>query len=243
MFRAQGQTTRISKRWQILIYAILNVAQRISLKGNSANSGVTLYTCCKIISEAKRRALMEYGNPNLCATENLTQLSNSSTRSNSLLSEVQKHALIELALSDATHCRMRYEELAKEGKSNIAWAWAIDLVWLYEDDLNISANTVKWVLADNGIHRRLATLKPLWRRKEKAARLPFCLKYWYLNWLEVIFTFESYCETGALQKGWVEGVLQCAEEEHIPQNMHCTFPGGVAVMFWDAILYGHVGMY
>lgn len=119
MFQARGQTTPMSKRGQILAYATLNGARRMSLKEISANSGVTLTTCGNIIREAKRRASMAGGNPDLCATENLTPKPNASKGCNSVLSAEQKRGLIELALSDATHCRMRYEELAEAGKTNI----------------------------------------------------------------------------------------------------------------------------
>lgn len=78
--------------------------------------------------------------------------------------------------------------------------------------------------------------------KQKAARLAFCLKYRYLDWREIIFTDESYFETGALRKRRARGVLRRAREEHLPQNMDRKFQGGVTVMFWGAILYGHDGM-
>lgn len=97
------------------------------------------------------------------------------------------------------------------------------------------------VLAEDGIHRRKATVKPLLSDTQKANRLAFCLKYWYIDWQEVIFTDESYFETGALRKRRARGVLRRAGEEYRPQNMDHKFQGGATVMFWGAILYGYDG--
>lgn len=107
--------------------------------------------------------------------------------------------------------------------------------------MNISANTVRKVLAEDGIHYRKATIKPLLSDIQKANRLAFCLGYRYVDWREVIFTDESYFEIGALRKRRARGVLRWAKEEYRPQNMDQKFQGDATVMFWGAILYEYDG--
>lgn len=97
------------------------------------------------------------------------------------------------------------------------------------------------MLAEDGIHWRKATIKPLLSEKQGAKRLEFCLAYRYLDWREVIFTDESYFETGAFRKRRTWGVLRHANEEYRPQNMDRKFQGGATVMFLVAMLYGQDG--
>lgn len=115
MLRAKGKTTPIGKQGQILAYASLQGARRMGLKEISVNTGISLVTCSNIIREAKRRAAAEGGNPDLCATENLTPKPNAQKGCNAVITLEQKQALIDLALSDAEHCRMAFADLAREG--------------------------------------------------------------------------------------------------------------------------------
>jgi len=107
--------------------------------------------------------------------------------------------------------------------------------------LDISGLTVRKVLADNGIHRRKPTEKPTLSPKQKASRLAFCLEYRYQNWEDVVFTDESYFETGALRRRRARGVLRRAGEAFLPRNLNRKFAQGATVMFWGAILYGYKG--
>lgn len=104
----------MGKRGQILAYASLQGAKRMSLKEISANTGISLATCSNIIGKAKRRAATEGGNPDLCATENLIPKTNAEKGCNAVITLEQKQALIDLALSDAEHCRMAFTDLARE---------------------------------------------------------------------------------------------------------------------------------
>ena len=105
----------------------------------------------------------------------------------------------------------------------------------------MSGLTVRKVLAENNIHRRKATEKPTLSQEQKEARLAFCLEYRYQDWREVIFTDESYFETGALQRRRARGVLRRPGEAFLPQNLNRKFAKGATVMFWGAILYGKKG--
>lgn len=97
-------------------------------------------------------------------------------------------------------------------------------------------------MAEDGIHRRKPTEKLCLSEKQKLARLAFCLQYRYLDWREVIFTDESYFETGALRRRRAKGVLRRAGEAYLPRNINRKFASGATVMFWGAILYGHSGI-
>ena len=108
--------------------------------------------------------------------------------------------------------------------------------------MNISGKTVKRVLAENGINRRKPTEKPTLSPEQKAARLAFCLRHRNTDWRDVIFTDESYFETGALRRRRARGVLRRAGEAYLPQNLNRKFPKGATVMFWGAIMYGYKGM-
>lgn len=112
---------------------------------------------------------------------------------------------------------------------------------IYLAGLDISGLTVQKVLAENGIHRRKPTGKPALSLKQKAARLAFCLEYRYHDWEDVVFTDESYFETGALRSRRARGVLRRAGEAFLPQNLNHKFAQGATVMFWGAILYGYKG--
>ena len=97
------------------------------------------------------------------------------------------------------------------------------------------------VLAENNIHRRKPTEKPMMSAKQKAARLAFCLQYQEQNWKEILFTDESYFETGAQRWRRARGVLRQAGEAYLPQNLNKRFAQGATVIFWGAILYGYKG--
>lgn len=62
----------------------------------------------------------------------------------------------------------------------------------------MSGNTIKKALKEDGIQQRKPSIKPNISNEQKAARLSFCLRYRYryLDWRYVIFTDESYFETG-----------------------------------------------
>ena len=100
------------------------------------------------------------------------------------------------------------------------------------------------ILKENGINRRKAVEKPSLTLPQQAARLAFCLSHRHTNWKEIIFTDESYFETGALRRRRARGVLRRAgpAEVYLPQNMNRKFAQGATVMFWGAILYGKRGI-
>jgi len=106
----------------------------------------------------------------------------------------------------------------------------------------MSQQTVSKVLAENKIYRRKPTTKPTLRPAQQAARLAFCQEYREYEWRSVIFTDESYFETGSLRRHRARGVLCRAGEAYRPQNIQRKFAQGVTVMFWEAILYGKSGM-
>lgn len=86
--------------------------------------------------------------------------------------------------------------------------------------LDIRADIVQKILAEDGIHRRKLIEKLCLSEKQKESRLAFCLRYRYLDWREVIFTDESYFETGALQRRRAKGVLRRAGEAHHLRNIY-----------------------
>ena len=98
------------------------------------------------------------------------------------------------------------------------------------------------VLAENKIHRRKPTTKPTLSPAQKAARLAFCYEHRNYDWKSVIFTDESYFETGSLRRRRARGVLRRAGEAYWPQNIQRKFAQGATVMFWGAILYDRSGM-
>jgi transposase len=57
----------------------------------------------------------------------------------------------------------------------------------------------------------------------------------------VIFTDDSYFETGDLRMTRAKGVLRRAGEAYIPRNINRKFGTGATIMFWGAILYDHSG--
>jgi len=107
--------------------------------------------------------------------------------------------------------------------------------------LQICVNTVKIILAENGIHGCKPTEKPFLKPEHRAAQLTFCLRYIYQNWEEVIFTDKTYFETGDLRHRRSSGVLRRSGKAYLLQNMNVMFPKGATVMFWGAILHGHAG--
>jgi hypothetical protein len=95
----------------------------------------------------------------------------------------------------------------------------------------VCGNTVKKALKDDVIQRRKATLKPCISPEHKAARVAICLKYRHLNWRNVIFTDESYFETGDLRRRRARGVLRRPGEAYVARNLGQKFATGVTVMF------------
>jgi len=85
--------------------------------------------------------------------------------------------------------------------------------------------------------------KPTLNPEQKARRLAFCHHYQNYDWRNIIFTDESYFETGGLRARRARGVLRRAGEAYRPQNIDRKFAQGATVMFWGAILYGKSGMY
>lgn len=102
---------------------------------------------------------------------------------------------------------------------------------------------MKRVLVENNINRRKATEKPTLSQKHKDARLAFCLQYRNQNWADIVFTDESYFETGALRRRRARGVLRRPGAAYLPQNINRKFAQGATVMFWGAILYGKSGKF
>lgn len=104
----------LAKRGHILVYAMLTEPRQMKLVEIAANAQVPVSTCFNIINKAKRRTL-EAANLELCCAENLAPEPNSIKRCNSILTAVEKTGLIELTLSDAEYCQMKFEELAAAG--------------------------------------------------------------------------------------------------------------------------------
>jgi len=96
--------------------------------------------------------------------------------------------------------------------------------------LDISGLTVQKVLAENGIHGRKHTEKPTLSPKQKASRLAFCLEYRYQDWEDVVFTDDSYFETGALRRRRARGVLHRAGAAFLSRNLNRKFPQGATVI-------------
>lgn len=108
------KTTPMGKRGQILALASLTGTKRMTMREIAANTQIQLATCGNIIREAKRRS-RENGNPDLCAHENIAPKPNAQKGCNAVVTLEEKQALIDLTLSDFEHCRMSFEELAREG--------------------------------------------------------------------------------------------------------------------------------
>jgi hypothetical protein len=109
-----GKTTTLAKRCQVVGLAALEGVRRMTLTEISANTGVKRSTCSNIISEASRRYL-ENGIVDICEDENLASRQNAERGCNSVITREQREALIALTLSDYTHCRMSFAQLAREG--------------------------------------------------------------------------------------------------------------------------------
>lgn len=239
MMNRRGMTTTLSKRGQVLGYAILEGENRMTLRQISAISGVPISTCSDIINKAKQNALTT-GNPDLCAAENLTPVPNSVRGSNKALSPEEEQSLIDLALSDASHCRMPLAELGAEGNQ---YSQSIRIKANQRDiaGLNVCITTIAKTLAADGIHRRKPKKKPLMNDRHKADRLAFCLSHRQTDWRDVIFTDETYFETSNLRERRARGVLHRIGEAYLDRNMDRKFQGGASVMFWGAIVYGYPG--
>ena len=111
----QGKTTSMSKRGQVVAYAMMKGTWKVILAQISAKTGVLLYTCSNIIREAKRWAAEPGGNPDLCAIENLVPQTNNEKGSRTLLTENEKQHLVAVTLSDSEHCRMTFDSLRQAG--------------------------------------------------------------------------------------------------------------------------------
>jgi len=234
----RSTTTPMAKRGQVLAYSMLGM----KLKEISERTGVLVSTCSNLIREAKRRA-EDGGNPDLCATENLEPKPNALKGSQQCVTQEEKDHLVAVTLSDGDHCRMTYAELAVACKGNPQVLFLRVLI-SGAAGLDISRQTVRKVLQENGINRRKAAEKPSLTLQQQAARLAFCLNHRNTNWKEVIFTDESYFETGALRRRRARGVLRRAgpAEVYLPQNLNRKFAQGATVMFWGAILHGKQGI-
>ena len=99
------------------------------------------------------------------------------------------------------------------------------------------------MLKENKIYCRKPVKKPTLSPDQKARRLAFCHEHQNYDWRNIIFTDESYFETGSLRARRALGVLRRAGEAYRPQNIDRKFAQGATVMFWGAILYGKSGMY
>lgn len=114
----RGKTTDLAKRGQILAYTTLTGSRRMKLVEIAANAQVPVSTCSDIINKARRKVL-ETGNSDLCAAENLAPEPNSTKGCNAVLTAAKKQRLIDLTLSDAEHCRMIFGELVAAGNHTI----------------------------------------------------------------------------------------------------------------------------
>lgn len=159
-----------------------------------------------------------------CADENLKPLPTCQKGDNQILSNVQKRILINLALSDAIHCRKPLEEL------------------ITESQINISVSTMSRILAADGNHHRKPTKKPYLKDKQKEAHLNFAQTYINFDWTKVIFLDEVFFEPSALRSGHAKGVLRQAGEQYIPRNMDHKFYGGKSAMFWGGIMHDYAGI-
>ena len=113
----RGKTTSVSKRGQVVGYAMMTGTRKVTLAQISVKTGVLLSTCSNIIREAKRRAAEPGGNPDLCAIENLVPRTNNEKGSRSLLTKNEKQHLVAVTLSDSEHCRMTFDSLGQAGTS------------------------------------------------------------------------------------------------------------------------------
>lgn len=75
------------------------------------------------------------------------------------------------------------------------------------------------VLTENKIHQRKPTTKPTLSPAQQATHLAFCYQHRNYDWQSVIFTDESYFETGNLRRRRARGVLHRAGEAYRPQNI------------------------
>ena len=111
----RGKTTSMSKRGQVVAYAMMKGTRKVTLAQISAKTGVLLCTCSNIIREAKRQAAEPGGNPDLRTIENLMPRTNNVKGSRSFLTENEKQHLVAVTLSDSEHCRMTFESLGQAG--------------------------------------------------------------------------------------------------------------------------------
>lgn len=213
----RGKTTSLSKRGQILAYAILKGSRRMKLSEIAANSQISVSTCSDIINKATKKAI-ETGHPDLCAEENLAPKPNSKKGCNTVLILEKERRLIEITLSSGEHCRMPFAELAASGIAPVVSKKNYKLTAIA--GLNIYVTTVKRVLESDSICCRKSTKKPLLSAEQKTARLEFCLQYRYLNWQNMIFTDESYFEAGNLRSRRARSVLQRPEEADLARNIN-----------------------
>lgn len=75
---------------------------------------VQFATCGNIIREAKKTS-KENGYPDLCADQNIAPKPDAEKGCNAVVTQEERQAPIDLTLSDFEHCRMSFDELAREG--------------------------------------------------------------------------------------------------------------------------------
>ena len=151
-------TISLAKRGQVVRLSLLKGENQFSLSQIAALTGIAKTTCQNIIAHAKQQSIIT-GNTDLCAEENNRPLPNSLKGCNEALTAIEKQHLIDITLASATNCRLPFGEIA-----NVA-------------NLPVSRNTVKKILAADGINRREPTNKPLLNDNQKTAQLEFCLAY------------------------------------------------------------------
>ena len=87
------------------------------------------------------------------------------------------------------------------------------------------------VLKENKIYRRKTIKKPTLSLDQRARRLAFCHEYQDYDWRNIIFTDESYFETGSRGAHQALGVLRRAGEAYRLQDIDGKFAQGATVMF------------
>jgi len=180
ILQPRGPTIPIGKQGQIVGLYLIPEPNNFSLQQISDLTGVPKTTCYGIIEHAKKQSIST-GIWDLCDERNLAPSSTSQPGKGEKLNTEEKTQLIEFTLSSATRCRLPYNQIAKAA------------------GVDICANTVQRILAEDNIHRYTPTEKPLLTEDHKKRRLQFCRDNWDRDWSTVVCTDESYFETGALR--------------------------------------------
>ena len=118
-FVPPGSTTSMAKRAQIVGYSTMRGHRKVTLAQIVAKTGILLSTCSNIIKEAKRRAVKQGENPDLCAPLNLARKPNRQKGCNAALTAVLSRPFVEVPLSHSEHCGMTYGQLALAGRSKL----------------------------------------------------------------------------------------------------------------------------